>query len=284
MKHLIDAYAPAEMAQRVLKVGVAKARLPVADSLVLAVLAGAFIGLGAAFSTLSTTSPALGFGPARVLGGLTFSLGLILVVVAGAELFTGNNLVAMAWASRQITTRQVARNWVLVYIGNFFGSVGTALLVYWSGTWALNDNAVAVHALGIAAAKCDLSWTEAFVRGILCNALVCLAVWLCNSARSTTDKILAIVWPITGFVALGFEHCIANMYFIPLGVLLKSNPGLMGGIGAGSGDFSTLSMGGLATNLVPVTLGNIVGGTLLVAGVYWFAYLRPKGGSEEGPA
>jgi formate/nitrite transporter len=284
MKHLIDAYAPAEMAQRVLKVGVAKARLPVADSLVLAVLAGAFIGLGAAFSTLATTSPAMGFGPARVLGGVTFSLGLILVVVAGAELFTGNNLVAMAWASRQITTRQVARNWILVYIGNFFGSVGTALLIFWSGTWALNDNAVAVHALGIAAVKCDLEWTEAFVRGILCNALVCLAVWLCNSARSTTDKILAIIWPIAGFVALGFEHCIANMYFIPLGILLKGNPALMEAIGAGSSPYPALNVEGLTANLVPVTLGNIVGGTLLVAGVYWFAYLRPKGKEEGDPA
>ncbi len=277
MKHLIDAYAPAEMAQRVLQVGVAKARLPVPDTLILAVLAGAFIGLGAAFSTLSTTAPGMGFGPARVLGGLTFSLGLILVVVAGAELFTGNNLVAMAWASREITTHQVARNWILVYIGNFFGSVGTALLVYWSGTWALNDHGVAVHALGIATVKCELGWIEAFVRGILCNALVCLAVWLCNSARSTTDKILAIIWPIAGFVALGFEHCIANMYFIPLGILLKSDSGLVEALGVGDGAFASLTMDGLAANLVPVTLGNIVGGTLLVAGVYWFAYLRPRG-------
>jgi formate/nitrite transporter len=281
MKHLIDAYAPAEMAQRVLKVGVAKARLPVADSLILAVLAGAFIGLGAAFSTLTTTSPDMGFGPARVLGGLTFSLGLILVVVAGAELFTGNNLVAMAWASRQITTGQVARNWILVYAGNFLGSVGTALLVYWSGTWSLNGNGVAIHALGIAAGKCDLTWGEAFVRGILCNALVCLAVWLCNSARSTTDKILAILWPITGFVALGFEHCIANMYFIPLGILLKADTGLLEAIGATPGTYASLNPQGLAGNLVPVTLGNIVGGTLLVAGVYWFAYLRPKDGSTD---
>jgi len=276
MKHLLDAYAPAEMAQRVLKVGVAKARLPFPDTLILAVLAGAFIGLGAAFSTLTTTSPEMGFGPARVLGGLTFSLGLILVVVAGAELFTGNNLVAMAWASREITTRQVLRNWALVYVGNFLGSVGTAFLVFWSGTWALQGNAVAFHALGIASAKCDLGWTEAFVRGILCNALVCLAVWLCNSARSTTDKILAIVWPITGFVALGFEHCIANMYFIPLGILLKADEGLLEALGVGSSAYPSLSTTGLIENLVPVTLGNIVGGTLLVAGVYWFAYLRPR--------
>ncbi len=280
MKHLIDAYAPAEMAQRVHDVGVAKARLPAIDSLILALLAGAFIGLGAAFATLATTNPAMGFGPTRVLGGFAFSLGLILVVVAGAELFTGNNMVAMAWASRSISTRQVLRNWGLVYAGNLFGSVGTALLVYWSGTWSLADNGVALNALEIAAAKCDLGWTEAFVRGVLCNALVCLAVWLCHSARSTTDKILAIVWPITGFVALGFEHCIANMYFIPLGMLLKAHPGLVASLGMGSGELTALNGHSFVHNLIPVTLGNIVGGTLMVAGVYWFAYLRPK---KEAP-
>jgi len=274
MQHLIDAYAPAEMAQRVVKVGVTKARLPAADSLILAVLAGAFIGLGAAFATLATTSPELGFGPARVLGGITFSLGLILVVVAGAELFTGNNLVAMAWASRLITTRQVLRNWGLVYVGNFAGSVGTALLVYLSGVWALGGYGVGENAIAIAAAKVHLPWGEAFFRGILCNALVCLAVWLCQSARSTTDKILAIVWPISGFVALGFEHCIANMYFIPLGIILKGNPEMMGALTASHGGMETLTWNGLFNNLVPVTLGNIVGGTLMVAGVYWFAYLR----------
>ena len=276
MRHLIDAYAPAEMAQRVLKVGVAKAKLPMADSLILAVMAGAFIGLGAAFATLTTTGSPMGFGPTRVLGGVAFSLGLILVVVAGAELFTGNNLVAMAWASRQINTRQVARNWILVYLGNFVGSVGTALLVFWSGTLALGDNAVAINAIQIAAAKVELGWFEAFVRGILCNALVCLAVWLCNSARSTTDKILAIVWPIAGFVALGFEHCIANMYFIPLGILLKNYGTFSASLEANPGSWPGLSAAGLTHNLIPVTLGNIVGGTLLVAGVYWFAYLRPK--------
>lgn len=281
MQHLVDAYAPSEMAQRVLKVGVAKGKLPVSDTLILAVLAGAFIGLGAAFATLTTTNPAMGFGPARVLGGLTFSLGLILVVVAGAELFTGNNLVAMAWASRAIGTRQLTRNWVLVYMGNLFGSLGTALLVYWSGVWVLGDNAVAVNGLAIAAAKCDLGFGEAFVRGVLCNALVCLAVWLCHSARSTTDKILAILWPITAFVALGFEHCIANMYFIPFGILLKANPQLLASPALAQAGLSldSLDLGGFGANLLPVTLGNIVGGTLLVAGVYWFAYLRREGRS-----
>jgi len=276
MKHLIDAYSPAEMARRVVLVGVGKAKLPFLDSLILAVLAGSFIALGAAFSTLATTNPGLGFGPTRVLGGATFSLGLILVVVAGAELFTGNNLVAMAWASRLITIRQVLRNWAVVYAGNFAGAVGTAILVYLSGVWALGGHGLGANAVAIAAVKCDLTWSEAFFRGILCNALVCLAVWLCHSARSTTDKILAIIWPISGFVALGFEHCIANMYFIPLGIFLKGNPEMVAALARSPVSLSQLGWGGMMDNLLPVTLGNIVGGTLLVAGVYWFAYLRNK--------
>jgi len=268
---MVDAYAPRQIAQKVRDVGVTKARLPAADSLALAVLAGAFIGLGAAFATLTMTGAATGFGLTRVIGGVTFCLGLILVVVAGAELFTGNNLVAMAWASRAITTGQVMRNWALVYIGNLVGAVGTALLVLWTGTWALGDGAVGANALRIAVAKCQIGWTEAFFRGVLCNALVCLAVWLATSARTTTDRILAVLWPITAFVALGFEHSVANMYFIPYGWLLKGRPEVAAGIEG----LDALSLQGFVHNLVPVTLGNIVGGTLLVAGVYWFIYLRP---------
>jgi formate transporter len=268
-----DAYSPAEIAQRVHDVGVAKARLPLFNALALSVLAGAFIALGGAFATVATTDSGLGFGPTRVLGGVVFSLGLILVVVAGAELFTGNNLVAMAWASRAVTTRQLARNWVLVFTGNFLGALGTALFVFWSRSWMAHDGAVGTNALQIAAVKSQLGFGEAFVRGILCNALVCLAVWLCQSGRSTTDKILAIIWPITGFVALGFEHSVANMYFIPLGILLKGDPELAS-IAAGTVDTTHVTWGGCLANLVPVTLGNIVGGTLLVAAVYWLIYLR----------
>jgi formate/nitrite transporter len=262
------------MARRVLDVGVAKARLAIPDALSLAVLAGAFIALGAAFATLAMTETGLGFGPTRVLGGVAFSLGLILVVVAGAELFTGNNLVAMAWASRAITTRQVVRNWLLVYVGNFVGAVGTVFFVFWTRTWAANGGSVGLNAVRIAAAKCDIGFVEAFARGVLCNALVCLAVWLCQSGRSTTDKILAIIWPIAGFVALGFEHSIANMYFIPLGILLKSQPEFAAAATDGAVMTGNLTLGGFASNLIPVTLGNIVGGTLLVAGIYWFVFLR----------
>ncbi len=275
--HSTDAYAPQEIARKVLEIGVAKASLPARDSMALAVLAGAFIGMGAAFSTLTSTGSVLGFGFTRVVAGLAFSLGLILVVVAGAELFTGNNLVAMAWACGAIRTRQLLRNWGLVYIGNLVGSIATALLVLWSGTLAFGDHAVAANAVTIAAAKCQIGWVEAFFRGMLCNALVCLAVWLCHSGRSTTDRVLAVLWPITAFVALGFEHCVANMYFIPLGILLKGRPQL-----AGIAGVESLDLAGFAHNLVPVTLGNIVGGTLLVAGIYWFVYLRPESGRDGG--
>lgn len=273
-RHLIDAYSPREMAGRVLDLGVAKGKLSLPDTMALAVLAGAFIAVGAAFATLAMTETGLGLGPTRVLGGVTFSLGLILVVVAGAELFTGNNLVAMAWASRAISTRLLLRNWLLVYVGNLVGALGTAALVFWTGTWASGGNAVAVTAMRIAAAKTELGFGEAFARGVLCNALVCLAVWLCQSGRSTTDKILAIVWPITAFVALGFEHSIANMYFIPFGMLLRSHPVAAAAADAAGVPLHALDPAGFASNLVPVTLGNIVGGTLLVAGIYWFVYLR----------
>lgn len=269
--HLVDAYAPSQIAQKVRDVGVTKARLPAMDSFALAVLAGAFIGMGAAFSTLAMTGSDPAFGVTRVIGGVTFSLGLILVVVAGAELFTGNNLVAMAWASRAISTGHVLRNWVIVFAGNFVGAMGTAMLVLWSGAWKLGDNAVGMNALRIAVAKCEIGWSEAFFRGVLCNALVCLAVWLSHSARSTTDRILAVLWPITAFVALGFEHSVANMYMIPLGLFLEGRPEVATGLDG----LGALSATGFVNNLVPVTLGNIAGGTLLVAGIYWFIYLRP---------
>jgi len=227
-KHLTDAYAPSEIARRIHDIGVTKARLSVPDSLALAVLAGAFIALGAAFATTVMTGSGLGYGPTRFLGGVAFSLGLILVVIAGAELFTGNNLVAMAWASRAITTGQMVRNWALVLVGNFLGAVGTVALVFWSRIWTAADGSVGLTALRMAATKCELGFGEAFARGILCNALVCLAVWLCQSGRSVTDRILAVVWPVAAFVALGLEHVIANLYFIPLGILLKSDTNLLG--------------------------------------------------------
>lgn len=256
-----DAYAPAEIAQRVENAGVTKAELATIPTLVLAVLAGAFIAFGAMLYVVVITNSGLGFGPERLLGGLAFSLGLILVLVGGAELFTGNSLIVFAWADGKITGPRLLRNWGLVYFGNFIGASAMAVMVHWSGIHATGDGAVAATVIRIAEAKLALTPLEAFVRGILCNALVCLAVWLCFSARSVSGKILAIVFPISGFVALGFEHSIANMYLIPAGWL------------AGS---ALVTMGGYVANLAVVTLGNIIGGGVLVALVYWLVYREDR--------
>jgi formate transporter len=259
-----DAYSPKEIAERVENIGVTKARLPLLTVATLGVLAGGFIGLGALYFTLITSDTSLGFAASRLLGGVTFSLGLILVVVAGAELFTGNNLLVMAWASKRITTSELVRNWLIVYLANFAGALGLVLLVFLSDHWQMGNGAVGANAVRIAAAKAALSFPEAFFKGILCNILVCLAVWLALAARSVVDKICAIIFPISAFVAAGFEHSIANMYFIPLGILLKDRIPV--------GGAENLSWLVLWSNLVPVTLGNIVGGGVMVALVYYFVY------------
>jgi formate/nitrite transporter len=220
----------------------------------------------------------LPYGVIRVLAGLAFSLGLILVIVGGAELFTGNNLLAMAWAARRVSVAAVIRNWAIVYAGNLVGAVGTAVLAVMAGQYLFGDGAVGAAALSTAAAKAGLEPLRAFVLGILCNGLVCLAVWLTYSARTTTDRILAIVPPIAAFVAMGFEHSVANMYFIPAGMLIRvlAPPGFWTAIDHVPADYSGIDWAGLAGNLVPVTLGNIVGGTILVGAVYWLVYLRGK--------
>lgn len=263
----LDAYAPAEIARRVETVGVTKARLPLQQMALLGVLAGAFIGLGAMFNVLVVSDPGLGFAASRVLGGVVFSLGLLLVVVAGAELFTGNNLLMMAWADRRITTREVLRNWVVVCSANFVGAAGLALLVYLSRHWEGNGGLIALKTLEIAAAKCGLPPGTAFVRGVLCNVLVCLAVWMAFGGRSLIDKAVAVVAPISAFVAAGFEHSIANMYLIPLAMLLRLE-------GLGGAQASSITWGGFASNLVPVIAGNLLGGSVLVGLVYHLIYRR----------
>jgi formate/nitrite transporter len=263
------------MAARAEEIGSAKASLTASKLFVLAILAGAFIALGAVFATTTTAGSAeLAFGVTRLLAGLTFSLGLILVVVAGAELFTGNNLVVMAWAGRRVTTGRLLWTWLLVYLGNFVGALATAVLVFLSGQYELGGGAVGEQALAIATAKTDLEFGRAILLGALCNALVCLAIWLTYSARSTADKILAIVPPIAAFVAAGFEHSVANMYFIPAGLLLKEDSGWLAGLEQAP-DLSGLTWGAFfLDNLVPVTIGNVIGGTIMVGAVYWFVYLR----------
>ncbi|MEL7499985.1 MAG: formate transporter FocA [Planctomycetota bacterium] len=279
----LDAFLPNEMARKAENVGVKKANLPLDKMFLLAVLAGAFIAMGAIFATTVSTGAAdLPLGVGRLLTGIAFSLGLILVVIAGAELFTGNNLVVMAMANRKISWSLMLKSWAVVYAGNFVGSLATAIILFLSGQWKQGGGAIGVKALEIANAKCSFGFVEAFFLGVLCNALVCLAIWLCFSARTTTDKILAIVPPITAFVAAGFEHSIANMYFVPAGMLIKSFGGeaFFGSATMGTTELANLTwFGFLVNNLLPVTLGNIVGGSLLVGVVYWFIHLR--GTTEE---
>jgi formate/nitrite transporter len=271
-----DALPPPAMARRAEEVGVAKAALSTERIFVLAVLAGAFIAMGAVFATTVTAgSGDLAFGVVRLLGGLAFTLGLILVVVAGAELFTGNNLVVMAWAGRRVSTQRLLWTWLVVYVGNFVGAIATAGLVYASGQYEFGGGAIGEQALAIGVAKTSLGFGQAIVLGALCNALVCLAVWLTYSARTTTDRILAVIPPIAAFVAAGFEHSIANMYFIPEALFVASNDGWMAGL-TSAPDLSGLTWSAFfVDNLLPVTIGNLIGGTVMVAALYWFAYLRP---------
>lgn len=274
----VDPLLPPEMARLAEAVGQAKAGLSAPNLLLLAILAGAFISLGANFFTIVTTDTGLGYGVTRLLGGVAFSLGLFLVVVAGAELFTGNNLIVMARASGRITTSLLLRNWAIVYTGNLIGSLATVAIVFVSGQWRFDGYEVGANALRVANAKVNLGIEEAFALGVLCNALVCLAVWLCYSARSNTDKAISVLFPITAFVAAGFEHSIANMYFVPLGLLLKDEAAVTDAAGLGSGALENLTtLDFLASNLLPVTAGNIVGGAGLVGAVYWLIYLRPRG-------
>jgi formate/nitrite transporter len=275
----MDAYMPAQMAVRVEKAGIIKGNRDFFSTMMLAMMAGLFIGLGAVFFTFVIHDSSLGVGFTKLIGGVVFSLGLILVIITGAELFTGNNLIVMAFVSRKISLGQLLRNWGIVFFGNLVGSLMVVILVYLTGQWTAGTGSVGATALLIANGKVNLTFMEAFSKGILCNILVCLAVYLCFSGRSVTDKILAIIFPITAFVALGFEHSIANMYFIPAGLLLKNSPQVLAAAADTLGsdpNLSNLTVSGmLVNNLVPVTLGNIIGGTLFVGIAHWFLFLRP---------
>lgn len=288
----IDALLPAEMATRAEYLGVRKAEMPAFTMFMLSLLAGAFISLGSIFATtvasggMSVTAAdgalayttGLPYGVTRLLTGLVFSLGLILVVVGGAELFTGNNLIVMAWASGKVTGRALLRNWIIVYTGNFVASIATAGLMFFTKQYTFGSDAVGIAALKIAVAKCDLGFIQAVALGILCNALVCLAVWLTYSARTTIDKIIAIIFPITAFVAAGFEHSVANMYFIPYALLVKDfDPEFMAKVAEKVPNLELLTWKAFfINNLIPVTIGNIIGGAVLVAAVYWVVFLREK--------
>jgi formate transporter len=270
----LQAYSPAEIKEAVEKVGVKKANLPFLVSFMLAIVAGGGVGFGAVYYTIVASDPELSFATTRVLGGLVFSLGLVLVMVGGAELFTGNNLIVMAWASGRVSTGTMLRNWTIVWFGNLLGSLGLILLIYFSHHLDMNDGRIGVSILNTAAGKIRPDMVTLFFKGILCNVLVCAAVWLAYAGRTVTDKVVAVILPVSAFIAAGFEHCVANMYFLPLAWLLVQT-----GHVPANFDVSPITVSGILHNLVPVTLGNIVGGAGLVGAVYWAIYRAAFGAS-----
>lgn len=274
----LDALLPDAMARKAEDAGVAKAHRDTLRLLALSVLAGAFIAFGAMLATvaLAGSEGVLPFGVARVIAGLVFSVGLVLVVVGGAELFTGDMLMVMAWASRRVSSTKMLRAWALIYAGNLVGAFGTAVLVFLSGHHMFGKGAIGATALAAATAKAELPFFQAFVLGILANVIVCMAVWATLGGRSVTDKVLVIVLPVTAFVAAGFEHSVANMYILPYAWLVREGASVefWTAIGRSAGDFAALAPGLIGANLFSITLGNFVGGALLVGIVYWFIYLR----------
>jgi formate transporter len=289
-----DAIMPATMAVRAEEIGVKKATTDPLSVLVLSVLAGAFIAFGAIFATTvsagsiiatsadgsATFSAGLPYGLVRLLAGLSFSLGLILVVIAGAELFTSNNLIVMAWASGKVKTRDLLLNWLLVFTGNFVGAIATAGLMFYTTQYESGAGSVGLTALATANSKVSHGMIATMTLGIMCNALVCLAIWMSYSARTNIDRIVTVVPPTAAFVAAGFEHSIANVYFIPMGLIIKAGApdSFWTAIGKTAGDFPALTWENFfLANLLPVTIGNIIGGSVMVAAVYWFVYLRKQG-------
>lgn len=269
----LNAYNPSEIQAAIEKVGVTKARMPFLPCFMLGVVAGGSIGFGALYYTIVASDAQLSFAVARVLGGLVFSLGLALVLVCGAELFTGNNLIVMAWASGRVSLAQMLRNWMIVYLGNLVGALGLVVLVLLSRHLEMNGGRIGQAVIETAAAKIGPDVVTLFFKGVLCNVLVCMAVWIAHAGRSVIDKIVGLILPISAFVAAGFEHCIANLYFLPLAWLLVQT----GGPVLPGTDVSAITIAGIVHNLVPVTLGNVVGGAGLVGLVYWLIYRRGLG-------
>jgi formate transporter len=275
-----DAIMPPTMAVRAEASGVKRASISLTTLLVLSVVAGAFVSFGAIFATTVSAGAAdLPYGIVRLLVGLVFSAGLIMVIIGGAELFTGNNLLVMAWASKKVTTRAVLVNWVLSFAGNFVGAIVTAALMFYTTQYTFGGGSVGLAALNIANAKTSLAFIPALTLGIMCNALVCVAVWMCFSARTNIDRVVTVIPPIAAFAAAGFEHSIANIYFIPMGLFIKAGApdSFWKAIGKTAADYPELTWSNfLVGNLIPVTIGNVIGGSLMVAAVYWFVYLRKE--------
>ncbi|MBA7583817.1 putative formate transporter 1 [subsurface metagenome] len=268
--------SPKEIANAMIGIGKAKTNLSVFRMILLGILAGAYIGIGSQLAIVTTFDMPkyLGAGFSRFIFGSVFSVGLILVIIAGAELFTGNSLILLSVLDQKSKLGKMFKNWFWVYFANFLGSLFLVWLIYGSGIWEMSGFAVGARALEIANGKVNLNFGEAFFRGIGCNWLVCLAILISISAKNITGKILGIYFPVMAFVANGFEHCVANMYFIPMGLLLKGNADVVNTAGL-TGKLNNLTLQGFfVSNLIPVTLGNIIGGSLCVAIVYWLIYLR----------
>lgn len=268
----LDAYAPAEIQTKVETLGVKKANLPTLASFVLAMVAGSAIALGAMFYVLILADGELSYAIQKVLGGLAFSLGLTLVVIGGAELFTGNTLLVMAWADRKISSLKLLRNWSIVWIGNLVGSLFLVFLLYMARFAENHHGAIGDAIVQVAVAKISPDMVTLFFKGVMCNLLVCLAMWLSYAGRTVTDKFFGLLLPITAFVAAGFEHCVANMFILPMAWLLVSTGHVPAGL-----DVSMINLGGIAHNIIPATLGNIVGGAGLVGLVYWLVYKKALG-------
>jgi formate transporter len=273
MTKFSDAFTPSEVAQKVKTLGVSKANIPFLPLLILSMMAGAFISFGAMYYTVAMTDAAEAYGAAKLLGGLAFSLGFMLVVIVGGELFTGNNLIVLAWAKGKVSTIQIVKNWSLVYLGNALGCFIMVYLVFSSGFLDGAHHAFGATAIEIGLAKVDITNTEAFVRGIFCNSLVCLASWMVYASRSVTDKVFAVIFPISAFVAMGFEHCIANIFMIPLAIVASFDPEAVALTGLSADALQNLNMSVFIEKLIPVTLGNIFGGTVMVGMSLYLVYL-----------
>ena len=278
----IDAYAPKMMANRVGQVGISKAEMGFLTTLALSILAGVFIGLGAQLMMLVTHTATSSFGLNALVGGVVFTMALVLIVITGAELFTGNCVFAMSYFAGKITRGDLNRNLIISFIGNFIGALSIVFWIYISMQWTANNHLLGAKIVIAANEKVNLTFGVAFARGVLCNSLVCLGIWLCFSARNNLDKVLSLLWPISCLMACGFEHCVVNMWLIPMALILKGNLLVMEAVERVNGgplDISNLTVakGFIGYNLFPVVLGNLFGGIILVAGVYWFAFLRePK--------
>ncbi|MBT3353472.1 MAG: formate/nitrite transporter family protein [Candidatus Scalindua sp.] len=284
----IDSYAPKMMANRVGQVGVAKANIGFLTTLALSILAGVFIALGAQLMMMVTHTATSSFGLNALVGGVVFTMALVLIVITGAELFTGNCLIAMSFFAGKISSGDLSRNLIISFIGNFIGALSIVFWIYISAQWTAHNHLLGAKIVIAANDKVNLSFGVAFARGVLCNSLVCLGIWLCYSARNNLDKVLSLLWPISCLIACGFEHCVVNMWLIPMGLILKGNRFVMEAVERVNGgplDISNLTCakGFLIHNLFPVVLGNLFGGIVLVAGVYWFVFLRIPKNKKVGP-